>query len=47
MTLLCAAGSAQSRHNAKGLDLEGTVLSVTARRTDSKTDPIIDWQPSP
>lgn len=40
MTLLCAAGSAQSRHNAKGLDLEGTVLSVTARRTDSKTDPI-------
>ena len=30
----------QSRHNAKGPDVEGTVLSVTARRTDSKADPI-------
>jgi Ca-activated chloride channel family protein len=40
MTLFCAAEFAQSRHNAKGLDLEGTILSVTARRTDSKSDPI-------
>jgi Ca-activated chloride channel family protein len=40
MTLFCAAGFTQSRHNAKGLDLEGTILSVTARRTDSKSDPI-------
>lgn len=40
LTLFCAAASAQSRHNAKGSDIEGTILSVTARRTDSKTDPI-------
>ncbi|HEX2640692.1 MAG TPA: VWA domain-containing protein [Pyrinomonadaceae bacterium] len=40
MTLFCAAGFTQSRHNAKGPDLEGTILSVTARRTDSKSDPI-------
>lgn len=32
--------SAQSRHSAKGGDLEGTLLSVTASRTDGKTDPI-------
>lgn len=31
---------AQSRHSAKGGDLEGTLLSVTASRTDGKTDPI-------
>ena len=31
---------AQSRHSAKGGDLEGTLLNVTASRTDSKTDPI-------
>lgn len=36
-TFLCA----QSRHSVKGsADLEGTILSVTAWRTDSKTDPI-------
>jgi len=31
---------AQSRHSAKGADLEGTVLSVTAARSDNKTEPI-------
>jgi Ca-activated chloride channel family protein len=31
---------AQSRHTAKGGDLEGTLLSVTASRTDGKADPI-------
>ena len=31
---------AQSRHSARGGDLEGTLLSVTAWRTDGKTDPI-------
>lgn len=36
-TFLCA----QSRHSVKGsADLEGTILSVTAWRTDNKTDPI-------
>ena len=35
---VCAFG--QSRHSAKGGDLEGTLLSVTASRTDGKTDPI-------
>jgi Ca-activated chloride channel homolog len=38
--LMCAAALAQSRHSAKGVDLEGTVISVTALRTDKKTDPI-------
>jgi Ca-activated chloride channel homolog len=38
--LLTASGLAQSRHNAQGVTLEGTVLSVTARRTDTKTDQI-------
>ena len=38
--LLASAGLAQSRHNAKSGDLEGTLLSVTASRTDGKTDPI-------
>ena len=32
--------SAQSRHSAKGGDLEGSILSVTAWRTDGKPDPI-------
>jgi Ca-activated chloride channel family protein len=32
--------TAQSRHSSKGTDLEGTLLSVTASRTDSKTDAI-------
>src|SRR5690348_13056864 len=31
---------AQSRNNAKGGDLEGTLLSVTASRTDGKADAI-------
>jgi Ca-activated chloride channel family protein len=34
------SGSSQSRHSAKGGDLEGTLLTVTATRTDGKTDPI-------
>lgn len=38
--LLTATGAAQSRHNSQGVTLEGTVLSVTARRTDTKTDQI-------
>lgn len=32
--------SAQSRHNSKGLDLEGTVINVTASRTDGSSEPI-------
>jgi Ca-activated chloride channel homolog len=35
-----AIASAQSRHSSKGTDLEGTILNVTAVRTDGKTDPI-------
>jgi len=31
---------AQSRHSSKGADLEGTLLTVTAARTDGKKDPI-------
>jgi Ca-activated chloride channel family protein len=31
---------AQSRHNVQGVTLEGTIMSVTARRNDGKTDPI-------
>ena len=31
---------AQSRHSARGTDLEGTVIPVTAWRTDDKKDPI-------
>lgn len=41
--LLCFSAFlfAQSRHSVKGSgELEGTILSVTAWRTDSKTDPI-------
>jgi Ca-activated chloride channel family protein len=30
----------QSRHNARGTDLEGTILAVTASRSDSKTGQI-------
>ena len=30
----------QSRHSAKGVDLEGSILSVTASRTDGKTEPL-------
>ena len=35
---VCLVG--QSRHASKGGDLEGTLLSVTASRTDGKADPI-------
>jgi Ca-activated chloride channel homolog len=37
---MALCGSGQSRHSARGGDLEGTLLSVTAYRTDGKTDPI-------
>lgn len=43
LCLIAAAVSgaiAQSRNSAKGGDLEGTLLSVTASRTDGKTDAI-------
>src|SRR5215203_1815343 len=42
ISLAAAGGFAvgQSRHNAKTTDLEGTLLSVTAVRTDGKTEPI-------
>ena len=40
-TLSCIAPlAAQSRRNAQAADLEGTVLTVTASRTDKKTDQI-------
>ena len=35
----CAA-LAQSRHSQRGTDTEGTILSVTAWRTDKRTEPI-------
>ena len=40
--LLAAAGvaDAQSRHSSKGTDLEGTLLNVTAVRTDGKSEAI-------
>ncbi|MBP6002543.1 MAG: VWA domain-containing protein [Pyrinomonadaceae bacterium] len=38
--VLTAFVTAQSRHSAKGGDLEGTILSVTATRSDGKSDPI-------
>ena len=31
---------AQSRHSSRTTDTDGTVVSVTAWRTDKKTDPI-------
>lgn len=40
-TLLMAPfATAQSRHNAPGIDFEGTILTVTASRNDKKTGPI-------
>jgi Ca-activated chloride channel homolog len=44
-TLLClllagTGASGQSRHSARTTDTEGTVISVTAWRTDKKTDPL-------
>jgi Ca-activated chloride channel family protein len=38
--LVATGGSAQSRHTSKGGDLEGTLLSVTASRSDGKTEAI-------
>lgn len=39
--LLCAFSAfSQSRRSAKGSDLEGTILAVTATREDKKTQPI-------
>ena len=35
---ICA--DAQSRHSVRGGDVEGSILSVTAWRTDKKTDPL-------
>lgn len=43
IALLITAASgidAQSRHSARGADLEGTTISVSAWRTDGKTEPI-------
>ena len=41
MLAVAAAVSAQSRHSSRGAgDLEGTVIPVTAWRTDEKKDPI-------
>ncbi len=38
--LFASVAAAQSRRNARGNDVEGTVLNVTATRTDKKTGPI-------
>ena len=45
LSSLCVATAvsgvfAQSRHSAKAVDLEGSILSVTASRTDGKTEPL-------
>lgn len=40
ITAALAAAYGQSRHSARGTDLEGTVIPVTAWRTDDKKDPI-------
>ena len=42
LVMLASMGfaTAQSRHSSKGTDLEGTILSVTASRTDGKTEAI-------
>ena len=40
LTLLAASVFAQSRHSVRGTDSDGSVMSVTAWRTDKKTDPI-------
>ncbi len=39
-TLLASVSFAQSRRNNKGIDTEGTIVTVTAFREDKKTDPI-------
>jgi Ca-activated chloride channel family protein len=38
--MLCISAVAQSRHSARATDIDGSTLSVTAWRTDSKTDPL-------
>ena len=40
LAVLSLAAPAQSRRSARANDGEGTVLTVTARRTDDKPDPI-------
>ncbi len=40
MLITTAFAGAQSRRNVKGADLEGSILSVTAVRSDGKSDPI-------
>ena len=41
LMVTCASfATSQSRHSAKGTDVEGTLLNVTVSRTDGKTDPI-------
>lgn len=37
---LTGNAASQSRHNARGTDVEGTIVSVTAWRSDGKSDPI-------
>src|SRR5512139_1118487 len=37
---LTGSAAAQSRHNSRGTDVEGTIVSVTAWRSDGKSDPI-------
>jgi Ca-activated chloride channel family protein len=39
-SLLACSALAQSRYSQRGADSEGVILSVTAWRTDKKTDPI-------
>ena len=38
--LITTFAAAQSRHNAPGVSFEGTILAVTASRSDKKADPI-------
>ena len=40
LVTVAMSGLGQSRHSTKGGDLEGTLLTVTASRTDGKADPI-------
>jgi Ca-activated chloride channel family protein len=40
LMLLAAGISAQSRHSAQAIDADESIISVTANRTDKKTDPI-------
>ncbi|MBX7054341.1 MAG: VWA domain-containing protein [Pyrinomonadaceae bacterium] len=40
MLITTVLAGAQSRRNVKGADLEGSILSVTAIRSDGKSDPI-------